>query len=171
MHDWGLCSHTVCGTIGLPQNPTLSATLDRGFMDSEYHVTKSGCWVWNGRTNAKGYGIKSVGGKTMLAHRWYFRESGAELIDGMVVHHRCGEKLCVNPKHLKQMRSREHNSLHRALRDEVNARMQGLYEDERRRTVYHIQPVDPRRVNAPRPRTEPRLAAPMLAIIERLRSA
>jgi hypothetical protein len=66
------------------------------------------CWMWTGARSAKGYGHTRDG----LAHRAAFRLVVGEIPDGYQLHHRCGTKACVNPRHLTLVTSGEHADLH-----------------------------------------------------------
>lgn len=67
------------------------------------------CWEWTGRKNRAGYGRINYGNKSMLAHR--FSLSLNEQLDSkLVIDHICRNRLCVNPKHLRQV-SRKINTL------------------------------------------------------------
>ena len=138
----------------------------------EYHVTKRGCWVWDGRTNEKGYGVKYADGKNIRAHRWYYKQySGEELVDGLVIHHTCGSRLCVNPEHMVQVSRGDHNTMHHDIRRAVGVEMRRLLDEEARRTVYHIAPVNPARKPIPRPSPIAGTSVERsMKIIERLRT-
>ena len=61
----------------------------------------SGCWLWTGGMNGRGYGIAFMpGGRKALAHRAMLVASGRELSANDVVCHRCDVTCCVNPDHL-----------------------------------------------------------------------
>jgi hypothetical protein len=63
---------------------------------------ENACWLWRGGKNTKGYGkLKIAGNVTDLAHRVAYELRKAPLGKGRVVRQICGEKLCVNPAHLK----------------------------------------------------------------------
>lgn len=65
-----------------------------------YHfvpVTESGCWLWLGGVDAKGYGVMSGNGK---AHRVSYEAHKGPIPCGLSVCHRCDVPLCVNPAHL-----------------------------------------------------------------------
>lgn len=61
------------------------------------------CWFWKGHINEHGYGQFSYQGSNRPAHRvsWIF--SGKVLRDGFVLDHRCHERSCVNPSHLREV--------------------------------------------------------------------
>lgn len=69
----------------------------------------TGCIIWDGPIHSKGYGVAG----RRRAHRVVWQEINEQPVpDGMVVHHTCGIKACVNPEHLVLMTPREHLRLH-----------------------------------------------------------
>ena len=61
----------------------------------------SGCWLWTGCANNKGYGIFGVAGRNRLAHRTAYEFARGEIGAGLVVRHKCDVPRCVNPAHLE----------------------------------------------------------------------
>ena len=61
----------------------------------------SGCWLWTGGTNERGYGIIGVTAyKGDKAHRVSWRIHRGDIPEGVNVLHRCDVPACVNPEHL-----------------------------------------------------------------------
>lgn len=58
---------------------------------------KSGCWRWIRSTNPRGYGLVSGD----MAHRRMYKQVVGPIPVGKVIDHKCGNTLCVNPKHLE----------------------------------------------------------------------
>jgi hypothetical protein len=71
----------------------------------------SGCWLWDGARNAKGYGLlgNRMSGRSQLAHRVAYELFCESIPEGKVLDHLCRVKCCVNPDHLRPL-SREENS-------------------------------------------------------------
>ncbi len=61
----------------------------------------SGCWIWMGCVDKKGYGDIERHGKKAKAHRvaWELA-NGRAVPDGLLVCHSCDIPSCVNPSHL-----------------------------------------------------------------------
>jgi hypothetical protein len=59
----------------------------------------SGCREWQATRNAGGYGMFSVAGMPLLAHRLAYRLSGQPW--AQVVMHACDNPACCNPDHLR----------------------------------------------------------------------
>ena len=60
----------------------------------------SGCWMWIGAIDSKGYGRFFLGGINRRAHRVSWEVHRGEIPVGLSVIHRCDSPSCVNPEHL-----------------------------------------------------------------------
>jgi hypothetical protein len=61
----------------------------------------TGCWLWAGNVNRKGYGSVSIRRSTNdRAHRVSWRLHKGEIPPSLWVLHKCGVPSCVNPDHL-----------------------------------------------------------------------
>lgn len=68
----------------------------------------SGCVLFTGRWNRKGYGVLSIGRhKKIEAHRVAYELARGPIAAGLVVDHLCRVRACVNPDHLEAVTSRE----------------------------------------------------------------
>lgn len=66
------------------------------------------CWIWHGAKSGDGYGLMSVRGKQIPAHRFSFEVYRGPIPDGFHVHHLCEVVNCVNPWHLKDVSPSSH---------------------------------------------------------------
>lgn len=73
------------------------------------------CWLWLSGTSL-GYpyiGVRNGGSMIRYrAHRWFYERYVGDLEDGTHIHHRCENKMCVNPVHLLMVSPADHGQLH-----------------------------------------------------------
>lgn len=60
----------------------------------------SGCLIWTGATNSKGYGYIWFGGNLIGAHRFAWQREYGKITDNSQVLHKCDVRSCVNVDHL-----------------------------------------------------------------------
>jgi hypothetical protein len=68
-------------------------------------------WLWEGST-CKGYPIFYCQGRNLRAHRLIYELCNGEISPGLDLHHRCGHRLCVRPRHLIPLPHSKHMTLH-----------------------------------------------------------
>jgi len=63
----------------------------------------SGCWLWAGQIDRKGYGIVWVSERAtnMKAHRVIYERHVGPIAVGLQLDHTCRNRACVNPDHLE----------------------------------------------------------------------
>ena len=72
-----------------------------GFNARHIPEPMSGCWLWEGYINSRGYGEMNVAGRTVMATHFSLQVSGAIRHAGQTdACHKCDVKICVNPDHL-----------------------------------------------------------------------
>lgn len=70
------------------------------FADRAFPEPNSGCWLWDGAWNGKGYGVVCNTGGERQTHRLSWLLHRGAIPDGKMVLHRCDVPCCVNPDHL-----------------------------------------------------------------------
>jgi hypothetical protein len=58
------------------------------------------CWLWTSATQGT-YGAFWYDSKQILAHRMSYILHHGPITDGLIVRHKCRNKLCVKPEHLE----------------------------------------------------------------------
>jgi hypothetical protein len=88
------------------------------YLKSYVHENASGCWMWYGALNTRGYGTCHWGGWQWLAHRLSYIAHNPWCqgnLDDLYLHHEYKNECCINPEHLKPMTPWEH--IKRTVRD------------------------------------------------------
>lgn len=67
------------------------------------------CLVWMGGASKKGYGAINVNGKQVGVHRYAYELAHGPIPEGMFIDHRCHNKTCVEPKHLRAITTQQNN--------------------------------------------------------------
>lgn len=86
-------------------------------------VDESGCHIWQGTLNTRGYPQMQSGSmvdgsrRPRRVHWLLWTELHGRPPEGFDIHHRCENKLCVNPGHLELLEHGEHTRIHRLLPD------------------------------------------------------
>ena len=65
------------------------------------------CFFWTASTNGTGYGLFTVNGRMVMAHRWAYEYFKGPIPDGLQLDHLCRNRNCVNPAHLEPVTQRE----------------------------------------------------------------
>ena len=61
--------------------------------------TSQGCWQHRS-PNGVGYGMVSIEGRSVYAHRYAYERFIGPIPDGLVIDHLCRNRACCNPWHL-----------------------------------------------------------------------
>jgi len=64
-------------------------------------VEDNKCWNWNRSLSTHGYGLLSDKRKTWLVHRLVYTLQNGEILEGLLVRHKCDNRKCCNPEHLE----------------------------------------------------------------------
>jgi HNH endonuclease len=78
---------------------------DEEFFARRTEPGPNGCIHWIGSRDQSGYG--ALGSGNGSAHRWAYTVFKGPIPAGQTIHHKCANRLCVNPDHLEQATHRE----------------------------------------------------------------
>lgn len=92
-HDWGTYSpHDVKRVTKGPA---------KAFADCVELRPFSGCWRWTRGTTSDGYGTILHNGRAVPVHRLAYEQLVEPISEDLAIVHRCHERLCCNPEHLR----------------------------------------------------------------------
>lgn len=88
------------------------------------------CWVWVGAIRETGYGaFRGDDAETVRPHRYSFAEAYGYMPDGDV-DHRCGNRACVRPDHLRDADRKQNMENLTVLRSNNRSGFRGVYFGE-----------------------------------------
>lgn len=95
----------ITSTFGKPAIAPLSKeTYDRRCIKrilNRIAINESGCWIWQGTKNGKGYGLTNYRNGSSHVHRLLYKLlNNVELSEEQFVLHKCDNPPCCNPAHL-----------------------------------------------------------------------
>lgn len=90
-------------------------------------IPESGCWIWIGSTQNKGYGAIRINHKTYQAHRVMWEIRNGKIPEDMCALHRCDIPSCVNPYHLflGTQRDNVHDTINKKRRNDARGERHG----------------------------------------------
>ena len=102
-------------------------------------ITKStDCHLWNAAKQKQGYGMFSVFGKSMPAHRFAYLLHNGTIAENMVVHQSCENNGCVNPEHLVLQTKSQNKKSYTSVRVS-----RGMIEKESIKFLYRLRNIRP----------------------------
>jgi hypothetical protein len=120
-------------SVGFGSSPDIPAKRFWSKVDKNgpMHPTLGRCWLWTAGITAGdrgGYGRFWFNGKDCLAHRIAYQLAGKTIPDGLEIDHRCRNRRCVNPRHLREATNKQnHENLGGPFRNNKSSGVRGVY--------------------------------------------
>lgn len=89
--------------------------------------TTGECWLWTAARNNTNYGVFSLNGKLVLAHRFSYEVVNGPIQNGLVIDHLCHTTLCVNPSHLSACTHSENMWNRKGFQSNSKTKVRGVY--------------------------------------------
>lgn len=84
------------------------------------------CWEWQGALGSHGYGAITINNVRYLAHRYSYKETVGDIPQGLVIDHRCHNKRCVNPSHLRPVTVKQNGENRKGLPSNNTSGIRGV---------------------------------------------
>lgn len=91
------------------------------------------CWLWTGAPNSTGYGAMSLEGHRDYVHRHSYRLVNGPIPDSMEVDHKCHNRLCVRPDHLRVVTHTENAQNHQGAMRDSKSGIRGVWWSKQHR--------------------------------------
>ncbi|PYY63599.1 HNH endonuclease [Curtobacterium sp. MCPF17_003] len=107
--------------------PTNTPTLPDKFAERIDVSPEGNCWRWTGYLMPAGYGQYTVGRRHYLAHRIAYELLVGPIPAGMFIDHRCFNRACVNPEHLRAVTNKQNMEHLRGANMDSSTGMRNVY--------------------------------------------
>lgn len=84
-----------------------SDNIERFFKKVDWSNGLFACWLWLGSLKNSGYGYFQINEKSCRVHRLAYEYFIGAIPNGLLVHHTCRVRHCVNPYHLEVITQKE----------------------------------------------------------------
>lgn len=84
------------------------------------------CWIWPYATDRCGYGLVTVGGRKVLAHRYSYTCHVGPIPAGLVLDHICHTRACYNPYHLRPVTQEQNMQYRKGLNSDNTSGYRGV---------------------------------------------
>jgi len=114
---------------------TLTPTLKSNFLARMDTESPNGCWNWTGKIHSRcGYGMMSMGSTEAgeaYAHRVSYVVFRGEIPEGSIIDHRCHNRACVNPDHLRLSNLKLNNENRAGANKNSKSGARGVYPNKK----------------------------------------
>lgn len=100
-HARGLCDTHYRRLRRGPAKRPINRPVAERFWEKVSRGNESECWEWQAYKDGEGYGRFYTKDGKKKAHRAAYELEIGEIPEGAVIDHRCGNRSCVNPAHLR----------------------------------------------------------------------
>lgn len=88
--------------------PHYSSFEERFWCKVDQETTPEGCWTWTAYRSPDGYGRFGIyTGRNAVAHRVSYELEVGPIPDGMNIDHKCHNRACVRPDHLRAVTQKQ----------------------------------------------------------------
>lgn len=106
-------SRGLTGLVRHKQRKTIEDIL------TNHTIDKNGCWIYQGKPSRAGYATVTFtrleGKNTPYVHRLSYEYWYGPIPEGMVVHHICHRRMCINPEHLQLLSHSKNSGRHKRI--------------------------------------------------------
>ena len=92
-----------------------------------------GCWLWTASIHTTGYGQFRIQGRTVVAHREAYRMLVGPIPEGLDLDHKCRNRACVNPAHLRPATHKQNLENQRGAHANSKSGIRGVHWNKRAR--------------------------------------